>query len=62
MVDSRTVKDEALIESDYIYPNFESESYQVLYEPSHRWNYFSKQERNEILLITNYDSHNGRRR
>jgi hypothetical protein len=61
MIDSRTVHDEALVESDYIYPNFESESYQVLYEPTHRWYYVSKQERSEFLLITNYDSHSGRR-
>ena len=59
--DSRTVHANDLIKSDYVYPNFESESFVVKHSPVHRWYYLGDQNRDEILLITNYDSKLGLR-
>lgn len=41
---------------DHIYPDFESETYCVLHNNGHRWYYISDQRRDEVLLMTNYDS------
>ncbi|KAJ5090975.1 hypothetical protein N7532_009659 [Penicillium argentinense] len=49
-----------LVESDYIYPNFVSESLLVKYSPCHRWHYLSDQGEDELLIITNFDSKSGR--
>ena len=56
--DTRTVRSEDLVESDYVYPDFESESYMVKHNEDHCWYYLSKQAKHEVLLITNYDSDN----
>ncbi|OJD27087.1 hypothetical protein ACJ73_01527 [Blastomyces percursus] len=59
--DSETVVKGDLIESDHIYPDFESETYCVLHNTDHRWYYLSDQTKDEVLLITNYDSQTHRR-
>lgn len=60
--DSRTVLDSDLVESDFIYPNLESETYAVLYNPSHRWYFMKDQCSDDLLMITNFDSKTNTRR
>lgn len=57
--DSRSVQEEDLMESDHVYPDFESETYVGLYNDNHRWFYLKDQRKDEVLLITNYDSRTG---
>jgi len=59
--DSETVAKEDLVESDHIFPDFQSETYCVLHNDHHRWYYLSSQTRDEVLLITNYDSETNKR-
>ncbi|KAG5755673.1 hypothetical protein H9Q70_001741 [Fusarium xylarioides] len=56
LCDARSVNDNDLIESDYIYPNFVSESFLLNHSPEHKWFYLSDQRKDELLMITNYDS------
>ncbi|KAG5764343.1 hypothetical protein H9Q72_007593 [Fusarium xylarioides] len=56
LCDARSVDDNDLIESDYIYPNFVSESFLLNHSPEHKWFYLSDQRKDELLMITNYDS------
>ncbi|KFY38172.1 hypothetical protein V495_06712 [Pseudogymnoascus sp. VKM F-4514 (FW-929)] len=56
LCDSRSINDEDLIESDHIYPDFESETYMAFFAPGHKWYYLEDQMPDEVLLITNYDS------
>ncbi|KAG9229299.1 amidase signature domain-containing protein [Amylocarpus encephaloides] len=59
--DSETVAKEDLVESDHIFPDFQSETYCVLHNNRHRWYYLSGQTSDEVLLITNYDSETNKR-
>ncbi|KAI8660069.1 Amidase domain-containing protein [Fusarium keratoplasticum] len=61
LCDSRTVEEDELVESDYVYPNFVSESLMVKHSPRHKWFYLPEQRKDELLIITNYDSASGRR-
>lgn len=54
--DSRSVDTIDLLESDYIYPTFVCETLVVKYAPRHKWYYLSGQTKEEVLLMTNYDS------
>lgn len=56
LCDSRSIEDYDLIESDHIYPDFESETYMAFHADRHVWYYLADQTRDEVLLITNYDS------
>jgi len=60
--DSRTVSESDLVESDFIYPNFESETFCVSFSPSHKWFYMKDQGRNDILVLSNFDSETGLRK
>lgn len=60
--DSRTVSEDDLVESDYIYPNFEGENFMVKANAAHRWYYMRDQGQNDALIITNYDSESGCRK
>lgn len=60
--DSSTVSEDDLVESDYIYPNFEGENYIVKANEAHRWYYMKEQDQDDILIITNYDSETGNRK
>ncbi|KAF2655409.1 amidase signature enzyme [Lophiostoma macrostomum CBS 122681] len=54
--DSRTLPEDDLIESDFIYPNFESETFMVFPNVAHKWYYMSEQCRDDVLLLVNFDS------
>lgn len=59
--DSRSVTEEDLVESDYIYQNLESENFMVRANKAHRWYYMKDQSQDDVLIITNFDSKTGRR-
>lgn len=54
--DAGSVSFEDLVPSDLIYPNRVGETYQVLYNPSHRWYYVPQMQTNEALLLKCFDS------
>ena len=45
-----------LILSERRYPDRVGETYQVSYNPNHRWHYFPNMNRNEVLIFKVYDS------
>jgi hypothetical protein len=54
--DARSVAFEDLVASDLIYPNRTGETYQLKYNPAHRWFYVSALQEDEALLLKCYDS------
>jgi hypothetical protein len=41
---------------DLVYPDKVGESYSFTYNPNHRWFYFPRLEKNELILLKCYDS------
>ncbi len=56
VLDARTVAPGDLIPSDLIYPDKVGETYAVSHNPAHRWFYFPKLQRDEVVLIKGFDS------
>ncbi len=54
--DAGSVAFEDLVPSDLIYPRRVGETYQVLYDPAHRWYYVPDMQPDEALLIKCFDS------
>jgi hypothetical protein len=54
--DARSVSPEDLVPSDLVYPHRVGETYQVLFNPEHRWFYAPAMQNDEALLIKCYDS------
>jgi hypothetical protein len=54
--DARTLEAGDLIASERRYPNRVGETYQISYNPGHRWFYFPRMARNEALVFKVYDS------
>jgi hypothetical protein len=54
--DAGNVNFEDLVPSDLIYPHRTGETYQVLYNPEHRWYYVPEMQANEALLLKCFDS------
>ena len=54
--DAQTVGESDLVRSERRYPDRVGEIYVVRYQPRHRWYYFPRMERDEILLIKCFDS------
>jgi hypothetical protein len=56
MCDARSVAFTDFVPSDLIYPDRTGETYQVTYNPAHRWLYVPGMRKDEALLIKTYDS------
>lgn len=56
LCDARTISHEHLVTSDLIYPDKVGETYSFTHSDEHRWHYFPKMQRDEIVLIKCYDS------
>jgi len=56
LCDARTISEADLIPSDLIYRDKVGETYAFSYDPSHRWFYFPRMQRDEALLLKGYDS------
>jgi hypothetical protein len=54
--DARSIAEADLIPSDLIYRDKIGETYGFAYSPDHRWYYFPKMQRDEVLLLKCYDS------
>ncbi len=56
VAEAGSVRVDDLVPSDLIYPNRIGETYNVLFNPAHRWHYVKEQRPNEVLLLKCYDS------
>jgi len=56
LVDAGSVSPKDLLAAERRYPNRVGETYQLRYNPDHRWFYFPKMRRDEALVFKVYDS------
>ncbi|KAF0642302.1 hypothetical protein FPSE5266_04039 [Fusarium pseudograminearum] len=56
VLDARTLSTQDLIAQDMVYSHYLGENYQVRFNPSQRWYYWSRMMRSECILIKNFDS------
>jgi hypothetical protein len=56
LCDARSIAPADFIATDLVYPDRVGETYAVAYNPTHRWYYFPRQQRDEAVLIKCYDS------
>ncbi len=54
--DARSIDPEDFVPSDLVYPDKVGETYRFTYNPNHRWYYFPRLERSEVILLKCYDS------
>jgi hypothetical protein len=54
--DSSSIERKDFVPSDLVYRDKVGETYRFLYNPNHRWFYFPRLERNEVILLKCYDS------
>jgi hypothetical protein len=54
--DSRSIEAKDFVPSDLVYRDKVGETYRFTYNPNHRWFYFPRLERNEVILLKCYDS------
>jgi len=54
--DARSIEPRDFVPSDLVYPDKVGETYRFTFNPSHRWVYFPRMERNEVILLKCYDS------
>jgi hypothetical protein len=56
MLDGGSVEPQDLAATDLLYPDRKGETYSVIYNPAHRWYYWSEMRADEVLLLKCYDS------
>ncbi|MFM0210917.1 CmcJ/NvfI family oxidoreductase [Paraburkholderia sediminicola] len=56
LCDSRSITLNDLVASDLVYPDKVGETYALVFNPRHRWYYFSHMSPDEYLLLKIYDS------
>jgi hypothetical protein len=56
LADARTVAAADLIKAERRYPHRVGETYQLAYNPAHRWCYFPHMRRDEAIVFKVYDS------
>jgi hypothetical protein len=56
LCDARSIQPKDFVPSDLVYRDKVGETYRFLYNPNHRWFYFPRLERNEVILLKCYDS------
>jgi hypothetical protein len=54
--DARSVRFDDLVPSDLVYPHRVGETYQVVYNPAHRWFFVPDMQADEALLLKCFDS------
>ena len=60
LADARSVAASDLLTAERRYPHRVGETYQLTYNPAHRWFYFPEMTRDEALVFKVYDSREGR--
>jgi hypothetical protein len=58
VAEANSVRFDDLIPSDLVYKNRVGETYNVQFNPTHRWHYVKEQQPEEVLLLKCYDSRN----
>jgi hypothetical protein len=56
ILDARSIAPDDLIVADLIYPDKRSETFSVTANPAHRWFYFPRMRRDEVLIFKCFDS------
>jgi hypothetical protein len=56
LCDARSIEPKDFVPSDLVYRDKIGETYRFLYNPNHRWFYFPRLEKNEVILLKCYDS------
>lgn len=56
MCDAQTLQPEDLVATERRFPDRVGETYQVIFNPDHKWYYFPKMERHEAIIFKVYDS------
>jgi hypothetical protein len=56
LCDARSIASGDFVPSDLVYRDKVGETYRFTYNPNHRWFYFPRLERNEVILLKCYDS------
>jgi hypothetical protein len=51
LCDFRTVEPEDLVSADIIFPHYQDEAYEVLYNPDQRWFYKKRMDWDDVLLF-----------
>lgn len=54
--DARSMEQKDFVATYRLYPDRTGEIYTITYNPNHRWYYFPKMERNEVVLLKGFDS------
>jgi hypothetical protein len=54
--DAQSIEHNDFVPTDFIYRDKVGEVYRFIYNPNHRWFYFPRLERNEVILLKCYDS------
>ncbi len=62
LCDAGSLDRDDIVPSDLIYPDRVGETYAIRYNPRHRWFYFPRMTREEVVLIKCYDSDPARAR
>ncbi|MBV8134941.1 MAG: methyltransferase [Deltaproteobacteria bacterium] len=56
LCDARSIEPKDFVPSDLIYRDKVGETYRFLHNPGHRWFYFPRLQKNEVILLKCYDS------
>jgi hypothetical protein len=56
MLDARTIAAEDLVRNELIYRERRGETYALRHNPAHRWFYYPRQTRDEVILFKHFDS------
>jgi hypothetical protein len=56
LCDARSIEAKDFVPSDLIYRDKVGETYRFLHNPNHRWFYFPRLQKNEVILLKCYDS------
>jgi hypothetical protein len=59
--DAQSIDSKDFVPTDLVYRDKVGEVYRFIYNPNHRWSYFPRLERNEVILLKCYDSKEDRR-
>lgn len=62
LADAGSLEADDIVASDLIYPDRVGETYAIRYNPRHRWFYFPRMTRDEVVLIKCFDSDPARAR
>lgn len=62
LADAGSLSEEEIVASDLIYPDRVGETYAIRYSPRHRWFYFPRMTKDEVVLIKCFDSDPARAR